>query len=180
MEDRMVQFRVGIVVVATVLIAGLLTALVADRSAFSLKRQYTIEINLEQAPGVMPGTPVRRSGVLVGRVEEVDLTDDGVTVTAQIDGDRRIRTDEQCVVKSNFFGDAVLAFIPGDARGKGFLEPGQSIRGEVQKNPLDVFANLEGDLANTIESLGVAGVEVVLWLPKSIGLSMTPTPIDFR
>ena len=104
MDDFRVRFRVGVVVLATFLIAGLLTAIIADRPIFSWKGQYRVRIILPQAPGVLTGTPVRKNGILIGRVEDVTLADDEVEVVASIDADRRIRSSEQCRVTSSILG----------------------------------------------------------------------------
>ncbi|MBN1852547.1 MAG: MCE family protein [Pirellulales bacterium] len=160
MDDFRVRFRVGVVVLATFLIAGLLTAIIADRPIFSWKGKYRVKIVLPQAPGVLTGTPVRKNGILIGRVEEVTLADDEVVVIASIDSDRRIRSSERCRVTSSILGDAILEFVPGEQRAETYLEDGQMIQGFVRKNPFDILAGLEGDIGKTIDSLGNAGTEV--------------------
>jgi phospholipid/cholesterol/gamma-HCH transport system substrate-binding protein len=143
-----------------ILLAAILTALVADGPILTFRDQYPILIHLDQAPGVSEGTPVRKNGVLIGRVERVDLTDDGAIVVAEVDKDRRIRTSEICRVSSSILGDAILEFVPGEERSEEFIEPGDAIRGVVRTNPLDLLVNLEGDIGTTIDSLGRAGNEV--------------------
>lgn len=160
MDDLKVRWRVGVVVVSTFLILALLTALVADRPVLPWKQRYHIKIAMPQAPGVLTGTPVRKNGVLIGRVEQVDLTDDGVIVSSWIDGNRRIRKSEICSVTSSILGDAILEFIPGGQRSEEFLQEGETIQSIIRKSPFDILAGLEGDLGQTIDSLGNAGTEV--------------------
>ena len=73
MNDRQTEFRVGIVILATLLVLGILIVFFGELPSFS-RDQYMLTIRFDEAPGVTVGTPVRKSGILIGRVDLVDLT----------------------------------------------------------------------------------------------------------
>ncbi len=64
--------------------------------------RYDIYVNFPNAPGVSIGTPVRKSGIHIGRVSDVQFLDNdrGVQLTLQIDGERRVFEDELCRISS--------------------------------------------------------------------------------
>ncbi len=78
------------------------------------KRSYTIHIRFTDAPGVRSDTPVKKSGVLIGRVSNVELLDEGgVLVTARIDGDKAVRAQRSrsdLDVAAGRLGDHVCRF----------------------------------------------------------------------
>ena len=85
MNERILEIRIGVLVVATCLTTGILLIVISGMTPF-LQSQYTVRIKFDQAPGVQARTPVRKNGVLIGRVSDVDLPDKGgVLVTVRID-----------------------------------------------------------------------------------------------
>lgn len=111
-NERTIQRRVGIVVIATVVIGSLLVALNTTGPFDWAGGTYEIKILLTSAPGVGENTPVQKNGVLVGRVESVEPTEDKqVLVTVSIHKDWPIyNTDIVRVQPSSIFGDAVITF----------------------------------------------------------------------
>ena len=81
MNERQMQFRVGVVVFATMIIGGLLATLNSPLPTGWLpwgRGTYEIGIELPEAPGVGPDTPVRKNGLLIGRVASIEDRDDRV------------------------------------------------------------------------------------------------------
>jgi phospholipid/cholesterol/gamma-HCH transport system substrate-binding protein len=166
MDDRVIQFRVGVLVVATIIITAILIVLFGE-SPRLIQGQKTVYIRFPSAPGVTVDTPVRKSGILIGRVSDVELRrDGGVLVTARIDGRRAVREDEVCRISAdNFFGDAMLEFVPSGVEGASTREisDGEYLDGVVARDPMDVLqvvVNLEGDMVRALGSIQVAGEEV--------------------
>ena len=161
MGDRRMHFAVGVVVLATILLSAILITLNIDSSWFRLGGQYQVQVRLPRAPGIERDTPVRKNGIRIGRVASVQETDDGALVVANIDGERRLRPTDTCTAKSSFLGDAVLEFVSGPPpHAPDFVQPNHVFEGVVTDSPIDVVANLQGDLSATVQQLGAAGREV--------------------
>ena len=166
MNERVIQFRVGVVVVAATINTGILVMLFGEGQAL-MKRQYTIFMKFRKAPGVTVDTPVRKHGILIGRVSNVEMLDEGgILLTARIDEATKIWESEVCVIKTeSLLGDAVLEFVPPDEEVPvgALLQDGYLIAdGLVAGNPLDILTNLEGNMASAIGSIGSAANEVEL------------------
>jgi len=152
MNDRVMQFRVGLMVVATLLIAGILVAMFGEVPSL-VRGTYTIRVWFPEAPGVSVDTPVRKSGILIGRVTEVVFADEitdreeaqrimdlqgitdysqfarGVVITAEIHQGKRIYLNEICRVKTSFMGDSVIEIVPGARVRPPWEEPDDSATG---------------------------------------------------
>jgi len=167
MDERLLKFRLGIVVLAAAILTGTLIYIFGDVQLPGTSR-YTIFINFRRAPGVTVGTPVRKSGISIGRVTNVELLDEGVQVTADIESDRKIYDIEVCRIGSaSVLGDPVLEFFLGEKPvskdyKKVLLENGSEIEGEVTGNPLEAIQSLQGDLSQAARSLRDAGNEMRL------------------
>ncbi|HTM53303.1 MAG TPA: MlaD family protein [Pirellulales bacterium] len=112
MDDRVVKFRVGVMVLATMFIAGILVLLFGDARGL-VRGSYTIHIHFTDAPGVTDGTPVRKSGILIGRVTKVEFAKQGgVMVEAKIDGNVKLYRNEVPQVSGSLLGgDVVIQFV---------------------------------------------------------------------
>lgn len=122
MNERVMQFRVGAMVVATVIITAILIVLF-DGFPSLMERPYKVYIHFDSAPGVSVGTPVRESGILIGRVSKVQFARDidpehpeehGVVITVEIEGKYRIGRDQVPRIDRSLLGDAVIEFVPPD------------------------------------------------------------------
>src|SRR5206468_12880581 len=60
-----------------------------DLHSFPTRRSSDLTIVFDDAPGVAPGTPVRRSGVRIGEVKSVDLDDETGKVRVAIVVEKR-------------------------------------------------------------------------------------------
>jgi phospholipid/cholesterol/gamma-HCH transport system substrate-binding protein len=162
MDERVLRQRVGVVVLSAALITAFLVARFGDLPVI-WDGQYTIYVVFPYAPGVSEGTPVRKSGVQIGRVTAVELLKpSGVRVTTEIDKDTPVLDTEICRISTaSVLGDAVLEFVPVNAQAPPGqpLEAGTEIQnGYVAGNPLDVLVNLEGDMRTALGSMsGAAG-----------------------
>jgi ABC-type transporter Mla subunit MlaD len=161
MNERTKQFRVGILVFATILMSSLLILWNSDFSALPFRRQYQVKMLVDQAPGVAPETPVRRRGLPIGRVASVEDTDDGALITLNIDEGKQIKSNESGRIQQSLIGDAVIEFSPYKTDEAPQPVPaGATVKGMYAANPIDMLADIQGDLKQTIQSLGRAGDEV--------------------
>lgn len=161
MNERTKQFRVGVVVFATIVISSILILWNSDFSALPFRGKYQVKMLVDQAPGVAPDTPVRRRGLPIGRVDSVEDTDEGALITLNIDDEKQIKTNEIGRIQSSLVGDAIIEFVPNTSPiGATPVQPGAQINGMYAPNPMDLMADMQGDLKQTIVSLGEAGQEV--------------------
>ncbi len=127
MDERIIQFRVGVMVFATLLITLILVFMFGDFNQL-IHGTYNVRVWLREAPGVAVDTPVRKSGILIGRVTAVDFAENipnseeirkalgvseaeffqGVVITMSIQADKRIYDNEVCRVRTSLLGDAVV------------------------------------------------------------------------
>ncbi|HEV3137759.1 MAG TPA: MlaD family protein, partial [Pirellulales bacterium] len=112
MDERVVKFRVGVMVLSTMIIAGILILLFGDARSL-VRGSYTVYIHFNDAPGVTEGTPVRKSGILIGRVAKVSFAEQGgVIVAAKIDGKVELHRNEVPQVSGSLLGgDVVIQFV---------------------------------------------------------------------
>src|SRR3954471_1183820 len=164
MDDRVLRLRVGVVVLAAALITAFLVARFGDLPLPG-SGTYTIYVRFPRAPGVTQGSPVRMSGVQIGRVNSLELLQPtGVRVTAQIDRNRTILDCDACwITSASVLGDSVLEFVPPDRVPPGAkpIEGGtEIINGRVASNPLEAVTNIEPALQVAMASVRDAGNEV--------------------
>ncbi len=164
MNERIMQFRVGVMILATILIAAVLVLLFMGSTPL-LHGTYTIYIKFNDAPGVTRDTPIRKSGIRIGRVRNVQFTDDdaGVIVTAEIERDRRLQSDEQCRATSSLLmGDASLEFVRiANFQGeKTPLENGAVLQGQMAPDMTGSIAGLQGQALQTLTTLTKAGQDI--------------------
>lgn len=164
MDDRVLRLRVGVVVLAAALITAFLVARFGDLPLPG-GGTYTIYVRFPRAPGVTQGSPVRMSGVQIGRVTTLELLQPtGVRVTAQIDRNRTILDCDACwITSASVLGDSVLEFVPPDRVPQGAkpIDGGtEIINGRVASNPLEAVTNIEPALQVAMASVRDAGNEV--------------------
>ena len=110
MDSQVLKFRVGVTMLAALVLLVVLTVLFGDFSFWH--RTYEIHVKMPDATGVQRGTPVRKSGLLIGRVSQMKLVDDGVLLTLRIDQSVTLSHNETCTLRNSLLGDAELAFVP--------------------------------------------------------------------
>src|SRR5262245_35998241 len=149
MDERVVQFRVGVTVLAALIITGILSLLFGELPGV-LRGTYPVYVEFPAAPGVSPDTPVKKSGIRIGKVSKVQFAPDNqVLVTATIDKGIELYRDEAVRIKTGLLGDTELEFVPGAKRTvvqKVPIQPGDLMAGTVQGDPINSLGNIEGNL----------------------------------
>ncbi len=162
MDDRRIQFRVGVLVLSTIILTAILVVVLSGPATLGLGT-YKIYMSFQDAPGISADTPVRKSGILIGRVTDVRFADDGsVLVTAAIQENINLRSNERPRISSGLLGDGVLEFYRGPEpvdEGQ-FIEPGATLVGDVVSDPLKILGNIEGDLSKTIVAVSHASDDI--------------------
>ncbi len=158
MTDKSMKFRIGLFVVAVIVVFGGLVVLFSGFPSF-LTRQTRFTVLLSEAGGVGPGTPVRRSGVKIGEVSSVDLDNDTglVRVGIVVDNKYTLRQNEEPVLNRGLLGDTTIDFTPKPANGKppdtSPTPPGSVLVGKVPVNPQTLLNQIAEVLPTTQQTL---------------------------
>jgi len=154
MDERTVQFRVGVMVLATIIILGILLLLFGDLPSL-VKGTRSVKFEFAQAPGVTPDTPVRVNGVLIGRVQSVELDERvGVLVVARIEEKYTLKKTQMGRIGGSLLGDAVIEIVADpESRNTAVVEDGDTLRGVVAKDPFQAITNLEQDVSLALKSI---------------------------
>jgi phospholipid/cholesterol/gamma-HCH transport system substrate-binding protein len=166
MNERRMQFRVGLVVFATMIVGGLMASFNGPLSTGWLpwgRGWYKVGIEVPQAPGVDANTPVRKNGVLIGRVKSIEDQGAGVLINAEIYG-KPLYADFEPHIRTTVLGDATIDFMSRQPTpGQQPVPEGTVFRGFVDPNPFESLGQL-GDLKEQFsaasQSLAQAGDEV--------------------
>jgi phospholipid/cholesterol/gamma-HCH transport system substrate-binding protein len=168
MNERQMQFRVGVVVFATMIIGGLLATLSGPLTTSWLpwgRRSYTVGIKVDKAPGVDQNTPVRKNGILIGRVKSIEEQPDGMLLKAEINSNRPLYAEYEPHIRTTVIGDATIDF-EFDFKHKRLAPDAQQVaegyvfNGAADESPFDAlakFGNLQQDFAEAAHSLNQAG-----------------------
>lgn len=158
MNDQNLQFKVGLFVITALTTTAVMVFQFGDiRSLW--EPTYPLVVHFHTAPGVSAGTPVRRNGISIGRVEEVVFDDQhgGVLVIVQIRSDINIRTDSRPRLMRSLLGDSNIDFLPGVL--PDFLSPGDRITGDSPPDPVEIVVRLESQVGTSLESMKETSAE---------------------
>jgi len=141
-------------------LAGLVIFFGRAPELFSNKARY--DILFPEAPGIAPGTPVRKSGVPIGQVDSIDLDPESGQVRVKVRVDRKFpprRGEEATITRGVLSGDSAIDFLPrlDDAgqpvpRGDSW-PPGSDILGTPPITPRSLLTPASGVIASAQQSL---------------------------
>ncbi len=187
MNDQGYKFGVGVLVVASMVVAVILILFFgAAPNIFS--NRYEVTIRFDSAPGVTTDTPVRKAGIPIGRVKRIQLLDDAVNLTLELEGKYKILAREQPrIAKGSLItGDAVVEFIlptpqslvarfdgMGGSPADGMIDANEAklsevaleqggyySGGSVVPDPLDAILAMQFSFTKTLESIEAASNQV--------------------
>lgn len=138
MRDRATEFKVGLLIVAALVILGGFIFVLGN---FSLRSGYTVYVDYDFSGNLRPGAPVKVSGIKVGKVKSIkfmggkvdEKTGRRVYVRVKVWIENRVkdtlREDAEFFVNTaGVLGEQYLEIVPGDPKKKR-LEPGSIVRG---------------------------------------------------
>lgn len=164
MNERVMQFRIGMFVIVAGLVLTMMIVWFGESPAL-LRDQRYLKARYAEAPGVLEGVAVRKSGIRVGEVVGIVFDarpdqPDGVIVTMAIESKYSIREGSVPRLSRSLIGDVTVDLLPGT--GKSNLELGQTaaeapiVEGEVAVDPGKALAaatlafEKAGDTLNSI------------------------------
>ena len=175
MDENKLRFGVGVLVIAAIGVAVILTFLFGAYPAV-LAREYSLNVRFPSAEGVSTNTPVLRDGVRIGRVAKIELLPEGgVLLTLSMDDRQRFshRYVPRIGVGSFITGDAKLEFVKADDATLMQLYEGQTeiwdeeyadgeyvSIGKKADDPFNVLFGLEDEMRETMSSIRAAGQAV--------------------
>ena len=172
MNERLMQFRIGMFVIVAGLVLTMMIIWFGESPAI-LRDQVYVKVRYPEAPGVLEGVPVRKSGIRIGEVFAIAFDDssdqpDGVIVTLAIE--RRYKLHEGAVPRltRSLIGDVTIDMLPGT--GPALLETGKSPRetapiidGEVAPDPskaLEAATKAFDSAGDTLKSINKAAAGI--------------------
>lgn len=158
MSERQLQFRVGLFALAALVATGVMIFQFGEIRALWEPR-YPLLIHFTEAPGIFPGTPVRRNGVPIGKVRSLDFDEQhgGVLVVVDIKERFRMRLDSRPELVRSLLGDASIEFQPGSS--DKFLAPGSRIKGSPPTDPFEVVERMEKQVTASLDTFNATAVE---------------------
>ena len=183
MNDQALRFRFGIFMLAAIILLAVLTILFGGFPTY-FKRTDSYTIVFTNAPGVAPGTPVRRYGVRIGEVSTVKLVNETgkVEVGVVVDGEYTIRKGDRATLLQGLLGgDTSIAFLPPDDPAKADptpVAPGTTLVGISPADP-GTLVQKAGDLVQPAQEALVEVKKVFEKIDKMTPL-IEDTLKDFR
>jgi len=139
MNERVMQFRIGMFVIVAGLVLTMMIVWFGESPSL-LRDQVYYKVRYPEAPGVLEGVAVRKSGIRIGEVSAIGFDTrpnqpDGVMVTLALDRGIKLRKDTHPRISRSLIGDVTIEILPGS---------GEEITGA--SNPRDAVV-IEGDVA---------------------------------
>ncbi len=158
MSETQLQFRVGMLVIAAMVIAVVLTFQFGGLSRY-FEPRYALAVHFDEAPGLVKGTPVRMNGLTIGGVSEVRMDErrGGVLALLEIDERRRLRNDSSAQLVRSILGDASIEFSAGSS--PEFLSPGDLVAGIPPSDPLEIVRRVETQVGTALASFSSTSQE---------------------
>lgn len=159
MNEQAIKFRVGLFVLAALLLLAVLVTLFGGLPTF-LRRHTVHTVVFQNAPGVTPGTPVRRSGVRIGEVRSVELDDATGLVRVRLLIERphpMYRSDQAILVHGLLGGDTSIDLVARRPDGQPAelvaAEPGTEFQGINQAEMATLLDRAAGMVPDAQEAL---------------------------
>lgn len=161
MADQKGRLKLGaFVLTSLVVLGGLIIAFGRTPTIFTARSRFTLTFS--ETPGVVVGTPIRKSGVRIGEVADLELDPNTgqVSVHALIESKYAPRRNEDAVITRGLLsGDTTIDFMPrinadGQPEPLGSpYEPGSTIVGSPPVTARSLLAQAQGILPSTQQSL---------------------------
>jgi phospholipid/cholesterol/gamma-HCH transport system substrate-binding protein len=168
MNERLMQFRIGMFVIVAGLVLTMMIVWFGESPSL-LRDQVYLKVRYAEAPGVLEGVPVRKSGIRIGEVVAIIFDErpnqpDGVLVTLALERRYHIREGSSPRLTRSLIGDVAIDMQPGT--GAGFIPTGRTpadaavIEGDVAPDPSKALAAATKAFeraGETLDSIRAAG-----------------------
>jgi phospholipid/cholesterol/gamma-HCH transport system substrate-binding protein len=188
MNERAMQFRIGMLVIAAGLILTMLVVWFGEMPALFRDTTY-LTVHFLEAPGVAEGIPVRKSGIRIGEVASIRFDDrpnqpDGVLVTISVERKYKLRAGATPRISRALIGDVSIDVLPGTGPGvlqtsdspAASMRPGRIIEGTVAPDPaiaLSAATQAFDRAGGTLQSIDAAAKGLASMTAKTQNLDKT-------
>lgn len=152
MNERVMQFRIGMFVIVAGLVLTMLIVWFGESPSLFRDQGY-LTVRFVEAPGIAVGIPVRKSGIWIGEVAEIrfddrDGNDGGVLVTLALERKYSLAAGTVPRLSRALIGDVSIDMLPGENRGEFILsqtplasmQDGRVVEGAVAPDPSNALA----------------------------------------
>ena len=155
-DERVMKRRIGALVLIMLGVLFTLVFLFADQNFQWREKGSMLRLKFSNAPGVVPGTPVSRSGIRIGRVTNVTLQEDGmVLVTSSLDPGKLVFQGDSAMVVKPIMGDSEICIssrvAPGETPSP--LTQNDVLTGDPYLDPMAFLSSIQGQVAGTLHSI---------------------------
>jgi phospholipid/cholesterol/gamma-HCH transport system substrate-binding protein len=117
MNERVMQFRIGMFVIVAGLVLTMMIVWFGESPSL-LRDQVYLRARYSEAPGVLEGVPVRKSGIRIGDVVAIAFDErpdqpDGVLVTLALERKYKLRKGSTPRLTRSLIGDVAIDMQPG-------------------------------------------------------------------
>jgi phospholipid/cholesterol/gamma-HCH transport system substrate-binding protein len=117
MNERVMQFRIGLFVIVSGLVLTMMVVWFGETPSL-LRDQVYLKVRYAEAPGVLEGVPVRKSGIRIGDVMAIAFDDrpeqpEGVIVTLALERRYHLRAGAVPRLSRSLIGDVAIDMEPG-------------------------------------------------------------------
>jgi phospholipid/cholesterol/gamma-HCH transport system substrate-binding protein len=148
MNERVMQFRIGMFVIVAGLVLTMMIVWFGESPSL-LRDQLYLKASYAEAPGVLEGVAVRKSGIRIGEVAAIEFDQrpnqpDGVLVTLAVERKYQVREGAVPRLSRTLIGDVTIDLLPGTGEKNLVLgrTPAEApvIPGEVTADPSKALA----------------------------------------
>lgn len=150
MNERVMQFRIGMFVIVAGLVLTMLIVWFGESPTLFRDHSF-VKVRYTEAPGLSEGISVRKSGIRIGEVISVDFDErpglpDGVIVVLSIEGKYKLKKGIVAKINRSLIGDVSIDMVPGPESGTEALVPGRTaatapeIAGDIAPDPSKALA----------------------------------------
>lgn len=152
MNERVMQFRIGMFVIVAGLVLTMLIVWFGESPTLFRDNSY-VTVHFIEAPGIDVGIPVRKSGIRIGEVAQLKFDDrepgaQGVLVTLAIEKQYEVADGTVPRLSRALIGDVSIDMLPGGPPGpislsatpNESLAPELIIEGSISPDPANALA----------------------------------------
>lgn len=152
MNERVMQFRIGMFVIVAGLVLTMMIVWFGESPSLFRDHGY-LTVRYDEAPGIAVGIPVRKSGIRIGEVAEIQFDSrpdrgDGVLVTLSLERKYPLASGTVPRLSRALIGDVSIDMLPGSGQGElvlsltplASMQEGQIIEGAVAPDPSNALA----------------------------------------